>query len=242
MIKLICPFIAVLVLIVLPLWLIVRRARAGKSVKKPLYANLAGFFVVMFATAFVFLGQGVAAANEAAEAAAAAGATDWTKAIGYRHLGHSLGHSGVEFGLRRHRRPDRERGQLRQVHRVRRHGRGHSHLRPAHRHRHIAVLMRCFCITDDADVLTGMRLAGIEGARAATKKEVDAAISRACADAGVAVLIVTEGCYALSRERLDELKLSAGRPLVNIVADSRGSVRARDYITRLINEAIGIKL
>ena len=78
MIKLICPFIAVLVLIVLPLWLIVRRARAGKSVKKPLYANLAGFFVVMFATAFVFLGQGVAAANEAAEAAAAAGATDWT--------------------------------------------------------------------------------------------------------------------------------------------------------------------
>lgn len=102
--------------------------------------------------------------------------------------------------------------------------------------------MRCYCITDDADVLTGMRLAGIEGARAATKKEVDAAISRACADAGVAVLIVTEGCYALSRERLDELKLSAGRPLVNIVADSRGTVRARDYITRLINEAIGIKL
>ena len=53
--------------------------------------------------------------------------------------------------------------------------------------------MRCFCITDDPDVLTGMRLAGIEGARAATKKEVDAAISRACADQGVAVLIVTEG-------------------------------------------------
>lgn len=102
--------------------------------------------------------------------------------------------------------------------------------------------MRCFCITDDPDVLTGMRLAGIEGARAATKKEVDAAISRACADQGVAVLIVTEGCYALSRERLDALKLSTGRPLVNIVADSRGSVRARDYITRLINEAIGIKI
>ena len=26
--------------------------------------------------------------------------------------------------------------------------------------------MRCFCISDDPDVLTGMRLAGIEGARA----------------------------------------------------------------------------
>ena len=74
--------------------------------------------------------------------------------------------------------------------------------------------MRCFCISDDPDVLKGMRLAGIEGARAATKKEVDAAVNRACADSGVAILIVTEGCYALSRERLDELKLSAGRPLV----------------------------
>ena len=54
MLKLICPFIAVLVLIVLPLWLIARRAKAGKSVKKPLVANLCGFFLVMFATAAVF--------------------------------------------------------------------------------------------------------------------------------------------------------------------------------------------
>ena len=28
--------------------------------------------------------------------------------------------------------------------------------------------MRCFCITDDPDVLTGMRLAGIEGLPAST--------------------------------------------------------------------------
>ena len=52
--------------------------------------------------------------------------------------------------------------------------------------------MRCFCISDDHDVLTGMRLAGIEGTRAATKKEVDAAVSRACADSGIAILIITK--------------------------------------------------
>ena len=102
--------------------------------------------------------------------------------------------------------------------------------------------MRWYCISNDADVLTGMRLAGIDGVMAHTAAEVDAAVTRAVQDEGIAVLIVTEGCYALSRERLDELKLSAGRPLVNIIADSRGSVRARDYITRLINEAIGIKI
>ena len=39
MLKLMYPFIAVLVLIVLPLALIYRRAKHGKSVKNPLYAN-----------------------------------------------------------------------------------------------------------------------------------------------------------------------------------------------------------
>lgn len=95
MLKLICPFIAVLVLIVLPLWLIARRAKAGKSVKKPLVANLCGFFLVMFATAAVFLSQGVAAA----EVAAVAGSTDWTKAIGYLAAALAVGISGIASGI-----------------------------------------------------------------------------------------------------------------------------------------------
>ena len=73
--------------------------------------------------------------------------------------------------------------------------------------------MRCFCISDDPDVLTGMRLAGIDGVAASTKREVDLAVSKACADSGIAVLIVTEGCYELSRDRLDELKLSLCKPV-----------------------------
>ena len=73
LIKLISPLVAVLVFIVLPLWLIARRAKAGKSVKKPLIANLCGFFLGMFATAVVFLGQGVAPATDAADASAAVG-------------------------------------------------------------------------------------------------------------------------------------------------------------------------
>lgn len=101
--------------------------------------------------------------------------------------------------------------------------------------------MRCFCISDDPDVLTGMRLAGIDGTSASTKREVDLAVSRVCADSEIAVLIVTEHCYELSRDRLDELKLSAARPLVNVVSDSRATRSGSDSIMRLINEAIGIK-
>lgn len=102
--------------------------------------------------------------------------------------------------------------------------------------------MRWYCISNDADVLTGMRLAGIYGAMAQTAAEVDAAVTRAVQDEGIAVLLVTEGCYNMCRARLDELKLSAERPLVNTVADSRGAGRISGEITRLINEAIGIRL
>ena len=101
--------------------------------------------------------------------------------------------------------------------------------------------MRCVCISDDPDVLTGMRLAGIDTVRAETRREVDTAIGRACADSGVAVLIVTRGCYELCRERLDELKLSGARPLVNVISDSKKPSGGSDSIMRLINEAIGIK-
>ena len=84
LIKLISPLVAVLVFIVLPLWLIARRAKAGKSVKKPLIANLCGFFLVMFATAVV---------------AAVAGSTDWTKAIGYLAAALAVGISGIASGI-----------------------------------------------------------------------------------------------------------------------------------------------
>ena len=101
--------------------------------------------------------------------------------------------------------------------------------------------MRCFFISDDPDVLTGMRLAGIDGVLASNQREVENAVNTAAYDPGVAILIVTQGCYALYRERLDELKLSAARPLVNILSDSHGRGGGTDYLMRLINEAIGIK-
>ncbi len=96
MLKLIYPFLAVIVLIVLPLVCIYRRAKRGRSVKKPLYANLAGFFIMFAVCGVAFLSQGVAAANTAADAAAAASTgTDWTTAIGYLAAALAVGISGV---------------------------------------------------------------------------------------------------------------------------------------------------
>ena len=91
--------LAALAVIIVPLVLINRRAKAGKSVKKPLYANLAMFFVMFAVCGCVFLGQGVAAANEAAEAAAAGGGTDWTQAFAYLGAALAVGISGIASGI-----------------------------------------------------------------------------------------------------------------------------------------------
>ena len=91
--------LAALAVIIVPLVLINRRAKAGKSVKKPLYANLATFFVMFAVCGCVFLGQGVAAANEAAEVAAAGGGTDWTQAFAYLGAALAVGISGIASGI-----------------------------------------------------------------------------------------------------------------------------------------------
>ncbi len=101
--------------------------------------------------------------------------------------------------------------------------------------------MKYFCIADERPVLSGLRLAGIEGVLAETPREVEAAAEAACADPDVAVLLVTEHCHDLCREKLDEIKLSAHRPLLNVIPGSRGTGRQGDSMMQLINEAIGVK-
>ncbi|HBD86784.1 MAG TPA: ATPase [Clostridiales bacterium] len=91
MLKLIYPAIVMLILIVLPLAAIYRRAKRGKSVKKPLYANLCLFFTMFAVSAAVFLSQGVAAAGDTM----AAGGTDWTTAVAYISAALAVGISGL---------------------------------------------------------------------------------------------------------------------------------------------------
>ena len=85
--------------IVVPLYIIARRAAAGKSVKRPLYAHIASFFGIFALCGIAFLGQGVFAADEAAEAVSSAAGTDWTKAFGYLGAALAVGLSGIASGI-----------------------------------------------------------------------------------------------------------------------------------------------
>lgn len=103
--------------------------------------------------------------------------------------------------------------------------------------------MRMYAIAHDRDTVTGLRLAGIEGCLATTAAEVSARISAAeKSDSGIAVLLITETCAALVPERVQDLRLSSVNPLLVVIPDSGGSGRESDSITRLIREAIGVKI
>lgn len=102
--------------------------------------------------------------------------------------------------------------------------------------------MRFFCISDNHDTLTGMRLAGIEGTQAFERHEVQSAIDSALARPEVGVLLITEKLAALCPDVINDLKLKHTKTLVVEIPDRMGTGRAPDSITRYIRESIGVKV
>lgn len=102
--------------------------------------------------------------------------------------------------------------------------------------------MLMFAVSDDLDVLTGLRLSGIEGSLASDRKAAEARVNEVQANPQIAVLLITESCAALIPETVTKLKLSSSNPLVVVIPGSRGSTRRKDSITGLIKDAIGIKI
>ena len=102
--------------------------------------------------------------------------------------------------------------------------------------------MRYFAVSDSADTLTGLRLAGIEGRIARDRKEAQTAISDAAARGDVGVLLVTERLAALCPDLIGDLKQRGARTIVVEIPDRHGTARAHDSITRYIRESIGVKV
>ena len=102
--------------------------------------------------------------------------------------------------------------------------------------------MKYFIISDDADILSGMRLAGIEGRLAKEEKQISQLLHQVREDETVAVLLITESCADMCRDAIDELRMSAARPLVAVIPGRNGEYTESDSISRLIRETIGVKI
>ncbi len=74
--------------------------------------------------------------------------------------------------------------------------------------------MKSVCITTREDVLTGMRLAGIDGAIVSGRDEALFALNAAKDDGQVALVLLCEEASALLTEEMAEMKLNSPKPLV----------------------------
>jgi len=102
--------------------------------------------------------------------------------------------------------------------------------------------MKFFLLSDNIDTQIGMRLAGIEGVVVHTEAEAAKALEEALADGNLGILLVTEIVAPLIMEKLTELKMSRGRPLVVEIPDRHGTGRPANSITKYVSEAVGVKL
>ena len=92
------------------------------------------------------------------------------------------------------------------------------------------------------DTLTGLRLVGIDGVIAHTKKEFEFALNNILKDKNVGILLLMEAHAREFCDLVDKIKLNMQMPLIVEIPDRHGSGRREDFISFYIKEAIGLKL
>lgn len=102
--------------------------------------------------------------------------------------------------------------------------------------------MKMYLISDNVDTLTGMRLAGVEGAVAHEPEEIEIQLDKVMADKDIGILLITEKLSKLMPEYIKDIKLNKNRPIIVEIPDRHGTGRSKDFITNYVKEAIGLKL
>ena len=95
--------------------------------------------------------------------------------------------------------------------------------------------MRFYLISDNADTLVGMRLAGIDGELVHDAQSVEDAVNRCLADEEVGIILITRPLCELCGDFITQTKRSYDKP------DRHGS-QGSDSIARYVRDTIGIKI
>lgn len=102
--------------------------------------------------------------------------------------------------------------------------------------------MKAFLVSDNHDSLVGMRLAGIQGCLVHTADETFAAIDRAMKMPDLAILAITEKAAEMAPDIVQQLRERGELPLLIEIPDRFGTKRGPDFLTRYVQEAIGVKM
>ena len=102
--------------------------------------------------------------------------------------------------------------------------------------------MKMYLISDNIDTLTGMRLAGVEGAVVHEREELKEQLEYALADKSIGIILLTEKFGREFPDIIDTFRLERKMPLLVEIPDRHGTGRKKDFITSYITDAIGLKL
>ncbi|MDO9508663.1 MAG: V-type ATP synthase subunit F [Thermovirgaceae bacterium] len=102
--------------------------------------------------------------------------------------------------------------------------------------------MRAFLVSDNHDSLVGMRIAGIPGVLAHGADETIRAVRTALEQDDLGILVLTERAASEVPDVVRELRQSGELPIVLEIPDRHGTKRSPDFLTRYVQEAIGVKV
>jgi len=102
--------------------------------------------------------------------------------------------------------------------------------------------MKSYCISDNTDTVTGMRLAGIEGEVIHDREGILKRLDELIQDPKIAIVLMTTKTINLVGDVVSNYKLTLARPLIVEISDRHGPAKIGETIDAYISEAIGIKL
>ncbi len=102
--------------------------------------------------------------------------------------------------------------------------------------------MKFFLISDNAETVTGMRLAGIDGVVVHEPDEIEHALNHAMDDKEIAIVLMTAKCVGLIEQTVNTLKRERPSPLIAEIPDRHADIDVTSSISRYVHEAIGISI
>ena len=102
--------------------------------------------------------------------------------------------------------------------------------------------MKFFLISDNIDTLIGLRLSGAVGVVAHEREEILSSFDKVIKDESIGVLLLTELVSEEISQEIVNHKLSGKLPLIFVIPDRHGWRGDKNFITRYVEEAIGVKM
>ena len=101
--------------------------------------------------------------------------------------------------------------------------------------------MKFFCISDNIDTKTGMRLAGIEGKIVHSEPEFNSALKKACDDNEIGIILISQKLTIKFANQIYRTKQTHKIPLIVKIPDRHGNAKISETLEEYIQKSVGIK-